>query len=138
MYFFTRLKHGLYMAAMTACDKFFDSIDGIQGDEIQVAAIGPLEFILYGSKRALDEEFRRRHYKPCPGYGQFWASASKDRIIKAEIWIPFKRLENGTEILHVWALAHEVWHLIDWLLKHQSKDDAMSNPDDIVNMESWV
>lgn len=126
-----------FKAAMKACDESFAAIEGVQGDEIISIQEGNIEFVLFGTEQARDIEYAKRHGTHCPGYAFIWASATRDALVKAEVWIPFKRLPSGEIILHPWACQHEVHHLIDLLLRLDDRADDMGDPDNLVKEYVW-
>ncbi len=127
-----------FFIAMKACDKYFKSIDGVQGDQIIAIRQDKVEYILFGSDQARDIEWAKRHATHCPGYAVMWASATRDRLVRAEKWIPFKRLGSGEVVWHPWAAQHEDNHYVDLLLRLDDRDDDMSNPDNLTKEYIWT
>ncbi len=126
--------------AIKAVDDFFNQIKGVQGDEIKSYSFGKIELILWGSKKARDAEYRKRHgqHLDIPGYAFAWVGAGEDdKTMQVEAYVPFKRLPNGEEIIHPWALQHEVQHAIDEALRLAGRPDDMSDPDQMVTKEFW-
>lgn len=124
--------------AIDACDTFFNNLPGVQGDEIIAVDYGQIEFVLWGSEKARDDEYRRRHDSACPGYSVCWVVASGSfESSRTEMWAPFKRLKNGGEVIHPWVLQHETHHAIDHALRLKGDPDAMSDPDHLVNKKFY-
>lgn len=121
-----------------AADEFFNQIKGVQGDEIISYNFGKLEFILWGSENARDQEYYRRHKAKMPGYSICWVGAGKDdRSMKVEVYAPFKRLKNGNVIIHPWVLQHEAHHAIDEALRLSGHPGKVTSPDDMVKPKFW-
>lgn len=114
-------------------DKWFRSIDGIQGDEVITVSFGRLTIHLCGSQKGFRQEFFLTHgeYPPENAYGIFHGSGSMGRPGEAQyhIYVPFKRDPEGTEYIAPWALQHELHHCIDNWLYLDGRDSSMSNPD---------
>jgi hypothetical protein len=120
--------------AIKTVDDFFNHINGIQGDEIIAVEFENLEFVLWGSEKVRDAEYRRRHgrWTKIPGYSWAWLGGNK-----VEVWAPFKRLSNGNVIIHPWPLQHETHHALDETLRLRGRSEDMSNPDEMVKSDFW-